>query len=344
MDRRLRPWLGALAWSLAWVAPGAAADFYSGKTITLNVANTAGGGYDIYARLLGRYLGKYIPGEPNIVVKNQPGAGGKVMSNEMYNKVVPDGLTIGMMARDNPLEPVLGVAAARFTAEGFTWLGTMSSYADDAYGLVIRADSHVKNIEDARKSGPPLVFGGIAFGETSADIILIARAVFRLNLRLVVGYPGSPDINIAIQRGEIDGRAIGISSVQATMGDWWNAGKLRYLVQFGRQTRLAAIADVPTAQELAIGAEDKALVDFAEVPFRIARPFVAPPNVPADRAAILKRAFMDCQRDPAFLKEARDMQLDISPLSGDEVHDLVARIAHTPPSVVQHYKDILASK
>jgi tripartite-type tricarboxylate transporter receptor subunit TctC len=128
------------------------------------------------------------------------------------------------------------------------------------------------------------------------------------------------------------------------MGDWWNAGKLHYLVQFGRQTRLAAIADVPTAQELAIGAEDKALVDFAEVPFRIARPFVAPPNVPADRAAILKRAFMDCQRDPAFLKEARDMQLDISPLSGDEVHDLVARIAHTPPSVVQHYKDILASK
>src|SRR3954451_17766949 len=118
MDRRLRPWLGALAYSLASVAPGAAADFYSGKTITLNVANTAGGGYDIYARLLGRYLGKYIPGEPNVVVRNQPGAGGKVMTNEMYNKVMPDG-TIGMMARDNPLEPVLGVAAARFTAEGF---------------------------------------------------------------------------------------------------------------------------------------------------------------------------------------------------------------------------------
>jgi tripartite-type tricarboxylate transporter receptor subunit TctC len=326
------------------VAPSAAADFYSGKTITLSVGNTAGGGYDIYARLLARYMGKYIPGEPNFVVKNQPGAGGKVLSNEMYSKTAPDGLSIGMMARDNPLEPVLGVAAARFKAEEFTWLGTMSSYADDAYGLVIRADSHVKNIEDAKKPGPPLVLGGIAFGETSADIILVARSLFGLNLQLVVGYPGSPDINIAIQRGELDGRAIGISSLQATMGDWWNGGKLRLLVQFGRDTRLASLPDVPTARELAKSPEDKALVDFAEVPFRIARPFIAPPKVPAERAAILKRAFMEAQRDPAFLKEARDMQLDISPLSGDQAHAIVARIAHTAPAVIQHYKDILASK
>jgi tripartite-type tricarboxylate transporter receptor subunit TctC len=343
MKRSLRSWLWALAYSVTWVVPSVAADFYSGKTITLSVGNTAGGGYDIYARLLGRYMGKYIPGEPNIVVKNQPGAGGKVLSNEMYSKTVPDGLTIGMMARDNPLEPVLGNPAARFKADEFTWLGTMSSYADDAYGLVIRADSPIKTIEDARKPGPPLVLGGIAFGETSADIILIARALFTLNLRLVVGYPGSPDINIAIQRGELDGRAIGISSLQATMGDWWNAGKLRFLVQFGRGTRLASLPDVPTAQELA-KADDKTLVDFAEVPFRIARPFIAPPKVPADRAAILKRAFMESQRDPAFLKEAKDMQLDISPLSGDEVHEIVARIAHTPPALIQRYKEILASK
>jgi tripartite-type tricarboxylate transporter receptor subunit TctC len=343
MNRRLWPWLGALASSVMAATPGTAADFYAGKTITLAVANTAGGGYDIYARLLGRYIGKYIPGQPNVVVRNQPGAGGKVLSNEMYGKTVPDGLTIGMIARDNPLEPVLGVAAARFKAEDFTWLGTMSSYADDAYGLVIRADSHVKNLADAKKPGPPLVLGGIAFGETSADIILIAKALFDLNLRLVVGYPGSPDINIAIQRGEIDGRAIGISSIKATMGDWWNAGKMRFLVQFGRDTRLPELPDVPTAQE-ASRPEDRPLVDFAEVPFRIARPFIAPPKVPADRAAILKRAFIECQKDPAFLKEAKDMQLDISPLGGDEVHEIVARIAHTPPAVVQHYKDILASK
>jgi tripartite-type tricarboxylate transporter receptor subunit TctC len=344
MYRSLRPSLFALTCSLASVTPASAADFYSGKTITLVVGNTSGGGYDIYARLLSRHMGRFIPGEPNFVVKNQPGAGGKVMTNEMYSKVAPDGLTIGMMARDNPLEPVLGNPAARFKSEDFTWLGTMSSYADDAYGLVIRADSPIKNIDDAKKPGPPLVFGGIAFGETSADIILIARSLFGLNARLIVGYPGSPDINIAIQRGELDGRAIGISSLQATMGDWYNAGKLRFLVQFGRLNRLPSLSDVPTARELAKSADDKAFIEFAEVPFRIARPFIAPPKVPVEQATILKRAFMEAQRDPAFLKEAKEMQLDISPLPGDEVHEIVARIAHSDPALIQRYRDVLASK
>ena len=188
------------------------------------------------------------------------------------------------------------------------------------------------------------MLGGIAVGGTGADIILIARAVFKLNLRLVVGYPGSPEINIAIQRGEIDGRAIGMSSIQATMGDWWNAGKLRFLVQFGRETRWRgcrtcrprrSCTTAPRTRRWSTSPKCRSGSRGRSSRRRACR---------GDQAAILKRAFMECQKDPAFLKEAKDMKIDISPLGGDEVHDIVARIAHTPPAVVQHYKDILASK
>ena len=341
---RGRWWLCSFALYVAHSMPCSAADFYAGKTVTMLVGNTAGGGYDVYARLLARHLGRHIPGEPNIVVRNQPGAGGKVLANEMYSRTAPDGLTIGMLARDNPLEPLMGVSGARFHSEDFTWLGTMSSYEDDAYCLIIRADSPIKTIEDARKPGKPLVFGGLQYGESGVDLILLARSLFGLNARLIVGYPGTPDVNIAIQRGELDGRAIGVSSLQNTMGDWLKAGKLRFLVQFGRETRWRGLPDVPTARELAKDADDRALVELAEVPFRIARPFIAPPKVPAEQAAILQGAFMDTLRDPLLLKEAASMQIDISPLGGEAVHDIVARIAHTPPALIQRYKDILASR
>src|SRR5262249_49091119 len=175
MHRTLRLSLWALTCLALCASAAKAEDFYRGKTITLLVGNTAGGGYDFYARMLVRTMGKYIPGEPSFIVKNQAGAGGKVLANELYSKTTPDGLTFGMLARDNPIEPLMGVSGARFKSEEFTWIGTMSSYADDAYCLVVRADSPIKSIEDARKAGPPLVFGGLAFGESSADIVLLAR-------------------------------------------------------------------------------------------------------------------------------------------------------------------------
>jgi tripartite-type tricarboxylate transporter receptor subunit TctC len=334
----------ALACALSLAAPAAAEDFYKGKTITIMVANAAGGGYDLYARLLTRHMGRHIPGEPSFIVKNQPGAGGMVMANAMYSTVPRDGLTIGMMSRANPLEPVLGNPAAKFKSENFTWLGTSSSYEDDAYCLVIRADSPIKTIEDARKPGRPVIFGGLAAGGTDTDLVLIARTAFSLNLQLIRGYGGSPDINMAIMRGEVDGRAIGMSSLQNSMAEWLKAGKLRFLAQFGHETRWKGMPDVPTARELAKTPEDKALVELAELPLLLARPFIAPPEIPQAQAAILKQAFMATQSDPDYLKEAKDLQLDISPLSGDEIQRILTRIAHSSPELIERYKDILASK
>jgi tripartite-type tricarboxylate transporter receptor subunit TctC len=329
---------------IAFASPAAAQEFYKGKTITLIVGNAPGGGYDHYARLLARHMGRYIPSEPAIVVKNMPGAGGMVMSNAMYSQVPRDGLTFGMMSRPNPIEPVIGNPAAKFKSEEFTWIGTSSTYQEDAYCLVVRADAPFQTIEDVQKPGRPLLLGGLAAGGSDTDITLIAREVFKLNTQLVRGYGGSAALNIAIQRGEVEGRAIGVSSLQTGMADWLNSGKLRFLLQFGHETRWKGLPDVPTAREIAPTADDKALLELAELPFLMARPFMAPPGIPTVAADILKKAFMDTHRDPEYLREAAALKIDVSPLDGDAIAKIVARIAKTPPVVVARYNVILRSR
>ena len=334
----------AIAFAAACLASSAAAeDFYRGKTINLIVGNASGGGYDAYARLLARHMPKYIAGEPLFVVRNMPGAGGMAMSNYLYSQAPRDGLTIGMMSRANPIEPVLGNPAAKFKSEEFTWLGTSSSYEDDAYCIIVRADTPFRTIADAQKPGRALLLGGLAAGGTDTDIVLIAREVFNLNAQLVRGY-SSAELNLAIQRGEVEGRAIGMSSIQTGLGDFLREGKLRFLVQFGHEQRWKVLPDVPTARELATNAEDKALLELAELPFLMARPFLAPPGVPQPQAAILKQAFMDANRDPDYLREAAQMKIDVSPLSGDEIAQIVTRIARTPPTIVARYNAILHAK
>jgi tripartite-type tricarboxylate transporter receptor subunit TctC len=333
----------ALAWAIGCSAGAAAEDFYKGKTISLVVANAAGGGYDLYARLLARHIGRHIPGNPSIIVKYQGGAGGLVMANAMYGATPRDGLTIGLMARANPLERILGNPAAQFENEAFTWLGTASSYQNDAYCLFVRADSPVRSIADAQRTTRPLVFGGVAAGGTDTDLLLVARSVFGLNLKLVRGYAGVPDINLAMRRGEVDGQASGISALRNSFGDWLAQGKLRFLVQFGHDTRWSGLPDVPTAHELA-APDDRGLIDLAELPLKMARPFIAPPGLPPERAVILEQAFMATQADPAYLAEAKDLQIDISPLSGEDVQHLLQVLAHSPPALIARYQEILASK
>jgi len=266
-----------------------------------------------------------------------------LMSNAMYSQIPRDGLTIGLMSRANPIEPVLGNPSAKFKSEEFTWLGTPSSYEDDAYCLIVRSDSPFKTIEDVQKPGRPLVLGGLAAGGTDTDITLIARDVFKLNVQLVRGY-SSAELNLAIQRGEVEGRAIGMSSIQTGLADFLKEGKLRFLMQFGHEQRWKVLPDVPTAREVAKAPEDKALLELAELPFLMARPFLAPPGIPEAQATVLKKAFMDANADADYLREAAAMKIDISPMSGDEIAKIVARIAQTPPAVVARYNAILHSK
>jgi tripartite-type tricarboxylate transporter receptor subunit TctC len=188
------------------------------------------------------------------------------------------------------------------------------------------------------------VFGGVAAGGTDTDLLLVARDVFGLNLQLIRGYGGVPDINIAMRRGEVDGQAVGMSALRNSMADWLTAGKLRFLVQFGHDTRWQGLPDVPSAHELARTPADQALIALAELPLKMARPFIAPPDLPPARAAILKEAFMATQRDPAYRRDANELQVDISPLAGEEIAQILQRLARSPPDLIRRYKVILAAK
>src|SRR5262249_8022357 len=212
--------LAALAVPQAQADP--VADFYRGKQINLIVGYGPGGGYDVYARVLGRYLGRHLPGNPTVVVQNMPGAGSLRAVNYLYNVAPKDGTAIAHFARNMPLLGVLGNnPAVHFDARKLTWLGSSSSFANDAYILIVRTDAPVKTIEDAtRPGGEPLVLGGTAEGATGNDVPIILRDTIGLNVKQVVGYPDSGALYLAMERGEVHGRITDLSSVKTIKPDW----------------------------------------------------------------------------------------------------------------------------
>lgn len=320
------------------------ADFYRGKTVTMIVGPAPGGNYDMAARLVGRYLVKYLPAQPTLVVQNMPGAGGIAAINHMYNIAPKDGTTIAVMQRAMPQIAYLGDPAIRFDPNRFTYLGTMSSYAGDAFPLFIMADRPVKSWQDIKPgSGKKVVLGAVGSGSTNLTFPLIAKSALHLNIDIIRGYSGAGAIYLAMQSGEVDGQSAGFASILASQKALWDAGKFRVLIQFGRTTRLPALAEVPTGQELAASDADRALIAFAEAPFFMAMPFIAPPDLPAERAAALQQAFDRACADPAFREEAHKLDLDVSPLTGAAVAKLVQDMAGTPPGIVAQFKAIAES-
>ena len=342
-------WAGALLVAAAMAASAAqadpVADFYGGKQVNLIVGYGPGGGYDIYARLLARHLGRFIPGNPAIVVQNMPGAGSLRAVNYLYNIAAKDGTAFGMFARNMPLIGVLGGNSnVAFDPRKLTWLGSSSSFVNDAYVLIVRKDAPVKTIEEARRHDlPPLVLGGTAEGATGSDVPIILRDTIGLHVKQVVGYPDSTAIFLAIERGEVHGRTVDLSSVKSVKPEWLKPdGGYRVLVQFARATRHPELPDVPTARELAKNEASRALIELAELPYALSRPFAAPPGVPAARAAALQAAFLAAHRDPQYLEEAARLRIDVSPVSGDEVLRAIDRIAAAPPELLDYIRRLLA--
>jgi tripartite-type tricarboxylate transporter receptor subunit TctC len=315
----------------------AVADFYKGKNVNLIVSYGPGGGYDVYARVLARHIGRHIPGNPNIVVQNMPGAGSMRGTNYLYNVAPKDGTAFGTFARNMPLVGVLKSSKnIQFDPAKFTWLGSSSSYANDAYLLIARKDAKVKSIEDARRpGGPPLILGSTAEGASSDALGVVQREMFGLNIKLVPGYTDSGVLFLAIERGEVDGRNVGMSAVHSNKPDWLKPnGLVRVLSVFARKTRHPDFPDAPTARELARSAEDRNVIEILELPYLLARPYAAPPGVPPDRATALQKAFLDTHQDPAYLAEAKKLDIDVSPIGGDEILRLVDQLAKTPPHLL----------
>jgi tripartite-type tricarboxylate transporter receptor subunit TctC len=335
--------LAAFAWSRSVFAQQSAAEFYRGRNITLQVPTSPGGINDISARLLAQHLPKHIPGAPSVTVQNTPGAGGLLLANNMAHTIAPDGLTIGIVERGTMQLAVLGDKNARFDPLAFTWLGSLSSYAQDAYLFLVNASYPAKTAADLKKPGPPVKIGGDQPGSTNLIFAQIAQKTLGLNIKVVRGYPGAAPMFVAMQSGELDGQVIGYGSVRAGQHALWYGGKLRPLIQFGRGTRLPALADVPTGRELAPDADARALIEFAELPFFMALPFLAPPRVPADRAGVLAKAFLDTAADPAFLAQAEKLHLDISPVDGDAILTLLRKATATPKDVIERYKAVVSA-
>jgi tripartite-type tricarboxylate transporter receptor subunit TctC len=345
----LARWRAALAVTAALaVSPAhadAVADFYRGKQVNLIVGYGPGGGYDTYARLLARHFGRFIPGNPNVIVQNMPGAGSLRAVNYLYNIAPKDGTTIGTFARNMPLIGLLGGNSnVQFNPRKFTWLGSTSSFVHDAYILIVRKDAPVKSIDEARRPDlPALVLGATAEGATGNDVPVILRDTIGLHVKQVVGYPDSASIFLAIERGEVHGRTVDLSTVKSMKPEWLKPdGGFRVFVQFARATRHPDFPDVPTARELAKNEAARALIELAELPYAMSRPFAAPPDLPRDRAKALQRAFLAMHEDPQYLEDAAKLRVDVSPIGGDGVLRAIDGIGNAPPELLEYVRKLLA--
>lgn len=341
---------GAFALLLAMIATGASAyaqgvgDFYRNRQLQIVVGYGPGGGYDVYARLVARHIGKHIPGNPGTVVQNMPGAGSLLSVNYLANTAPRDGSVIGTFARDMALLALLGGNSnVRFDPRKLTWIGTPSSAGDDAYLMFARKDAKLKKIEDATRQGGgvELVLGGTGEGAAGNDWAVMLRDAVGLNIRLIAGYRDSSALFLAVERGEIDGRSLDYSAVKSSRPHWLTPDSpVRVVLQFGRDTRHPDFPDVPLARDLTTDPAVLALIDLAEVSNTLSRPFAAPPEMPADRTRALQEAFMAMCKDPEFLAEADKLRVDVSPVSGPDVLRLIERLAASPQSVLDHMKKI----
>ncbi len=313
------------------------ADFYKGKQLEIIVGSSPGGGYDTLARLLAQHISRFIPGAPTVIIRNMPGAAGLVAANFLYRSAPKTGLTIGALAREIPLMGALGSNPnVAYDVRKFNWLGSATSFSNDAYILWVRKDSVVKTLDDLRKpGGAPLLVGATSAASTG----VLLHDTTGLNMKVIPGYKGSNDVALAVDRGEVDGQFATFTSVHNDKPHWIATDSPVYpLLQFARVTRHPLLPDVPTARELAKDEHSRLLIEAMEVPWAMARPFAAPPGVPEDRVAALQKAFMAVQTDPRYIADAEKLKVDVSPLDGKSIMQLINKIADAPPDILDYMR------
>lgn len=320
------------------------AAFYNGKSLRLTVGSSAGGGTDVVARLLARHIGRFVPGAPAVVVINQPGGGGLVGANRIANTAARDGTEFATMERAIPQFAIMGDPNVHFDPLKLTWLGSLSSYQNDAFMLLVNADHPARTAEDLRSGKVLARLGASQQGSTNLTFALIAREVLGLNVEAIAGYAGTAKISLAMASHEIDGQLMGIVSVQASQRNLWETKAVRPLVQFARKTRHPVLPDVPTGQELVRDKDALALLEFAEMPFFMAQSFVAPPAIPPERAQALRTAFLEMVRDEDYRADARKLDIDDSPIGHEAIEDLLRKGNATPKPVIDAFRNLIARK
>ena len=319
--------------------------FYRGRTINFLVASGPGGINDLMARLISRHLGRHIPGNPSFIVQNLTSSG-LVLANRVFATAEKDGTVIAIIERGTPQLAIQGEPNARFDPLKFNWLGSVSSYANDAYVFWVNTDFAVRSAGELKAPGAPVIrVGTTGAGATNAVFTQISKEVLGLtSIQNVRGYRGAADVFLAQQRGEVDAQIVGHSAIKVGQKALYAAGAFRGLIQFARTSRSPELPEAPTGRELAPDAKALALLAFAEAPFFMALPLAAPPDLPPERAKALQTAFMAMAQDAAFIDEIGKMGQDLSPIDGEAVRRIIAQMGETPKDVVAHFNEIVASK
>lgn len=306
------------------------APFYRGKTVNMLIASGAGGGYDTYARTLARHMTKHIPGNPTIVPRNLPGAGGLIAANTLYNATAADGLTFAALTNGAAMEPLFGERAARFDAQKLSWIGSIGKQDNIC---ITWQGSPLTRFEQAQAKEVAVSASGA--GGNSSIMPRVLNQFLGTKFKVIGGYTEGSGTTLALERGEVDGVCgLSYSTLKTMHPDWFRDRKVNVIVQIGLQKQ-RDLPDVPNALDLIANADDKRVLELILVRQEMGRPFATPPGVAADRAAILRAAFEATLKDPAFLADAAKMQMDIDPLTGAEIEALLKTAYATPRPIVQ---------
>ena len=335
--RRLCRRLGLMAAVIPALAAGAAQaqsveEFYRGRTMPMIIGFSTGSGYDIYARALARHMGKHIPGNPTLIAQNMPGAGSQRAAQYLYSVAAKDGSVLGTISRSMPVEPLLG--DAQFDGRKFSWIGNI---ANNSSLCATWHASGIKTWQDVITKS--FVLGGEGPGADLDNFAMLLKNVFGAKIKLVSGYPGGSEVNLAIERREIDGRC-GWSwdSIRSTRLEWLRDNKINLLVVFSLDKAADIPADVPLILDKAQTDEQRQILRVHLAAQALGRPFAAPPGIPEDRKAALRAAFDATMKDRDFIAEATRLRLEVSPTRGAEIDRLLAAIYATPADIIDKAK------
>lgn len=312
-------------------------DFYKGKTMTFLIGYSAGGGYDTYARHVARHMGKHIPGAPQIVPKNMAGGGGRVAAAYMFSVAAKDGTFLATADQSMPLQQAMGDKTVRFDTTKFNWIGNPNA------GNNVTAVWHTTGVKTFDEAKQKEVVIGATGNNTSAQYPLVMNALLGTKFKVITGYPGGNDINLAMERGEVGGRGSNNwVSWKATRPKWLEENKINILVQIGLKKE-ADLPNVPLLSDLATSPEDKVVLRMLSAPVAIGRPVFSTPGVPAERVKALRAAFDKTMTDPEFLAEAKKINLDLDPVSGEELQKIVEEIVNAPKAAVDKLAKIIST-
>jgi tripartite-type tricarboxylate transporter receptor subunit TctC len=332
-----RQLLASLALLAASGESAVAEEFYEGKVLSIVVGSAAGSVYDLYGRTVGQFLPKYIPGHPTVIVQDKAGAGGVIAAGYMASVAPRDGSMIGLAVSSVPTAPLLHPEMAKYDPTKFPWIGNITS---DAFVAYVTKSAPVQTYEAMKST--PVIMGGVATGTASVDYAVVSNALFGTKMQIVTGYDDQTAIKLAVERGELHGTFGGGYSSLSQSG-WLKSDNVKIILQHGFE-RLPDLPDVPLFIDQAKTADERQMVELLLSPQLFNKPLHAPPDVPADRVDILRRAFDRVMKDPEFLAVAAKSNLTVlNPMSGEELSAKFAKITATPQVLVDRLKGILAS-